>query len=134
MNKFFLINPIARQRAIEAIRSAPEGYEVTVKEQTRNLDQNALLWALLDDLSKQVDWYGQRLTTEEWKHVMSAAIKQQKVVPGIDGGFVVLGQSTSKMSKRQFSELIELIKAFGAQRGVKFSDGGRDEIMQRANT
>jgi hypothetical protein len=43
-------------------------------------------------------------------------------VPGVDGGFVVLGQSTSKMTKGEMVELIELILAFGAQQGVKFGD------------
>jgi hypothetical protein len=42
-------------------------------------------------------------------------------VPGIDGGFVVLGQSTKKMSKAELGELMELIEAFGAQRGVRFA-------------
>jgi hypothetical protein len=43
-------------------------------------------------------------------------------VPGLDGGFVVCGQSTSKMTKSEFSELLELIAAFGANNGVKFND------------
>lgn len=87
----------------------------------RSLDQNSLLWPLLKDISRQVDWYGQRLTEEEWKDVFSAALKKQKVVPGLDGGFVVCGQSTSKMPKALFSEMIELIYAFGAEHGVKWS-------------
>lgn len=33
-------------------------------------------------------------------------------------GFVVLGQSTSKMGKREFSDLVELIYSFGAERNV----------------
>lgn len=44
---------------------------------------------------------------------------------GIDGGFVVLGQSTSKMTVGEMRDLIELINAFGAERGVKFSDESR---------
>jgi hypothetical protein len=42
-------------------------------------------------------------------------------VPGIDGGFVVLGKSTSKMTKGEMSELQTLIEAFGAQQGVRFT-------------
>ena len=54
----------------------------------------------------------------------SAALKKQDVVPNIDGdGFVVLGQSTSKMGKKEFGDMIELIQSFGAQRGVVWSDG-----------
>jgi hypothetical protein len=88
----------------------------------RTLDQNRLLWAVLTDLGRQINWHGNRLAPEEWKCVLTASIKRQKVVPGIDGGFVVIGQSTSRMTKQELSELIELAYAFGAQQGVVFSD------------
>ncbi len=75
---------------------------------------------MLTDISRQVDWHGQKLTTEEWKDVFSAALKRTKVVPGLDGGFVVCGQSTSRMSKAEMAELQTLMEAFGAERDVKF--------------
>ena len=118
-----LAHPEARRRALEAVREAPDGYVVTVGEQTRTLEQNALLWPLLDAVSKQVEWYGSRLTTSEWKDVFTASLLGQKAVPGIDGGFVVCGSSTSKMGKRKFSDLCELILAFGAERNVDFGQG-----------
>lgn len=84
----------------------------------RSSEQNRLLWALLTEVSEQVDWYGHKLTPEEWKDVMTASLRREKVVPGINGGFVVLGQHTSSMSKAELSELIELITAFLAERKV----------------
>ena len=92
-----------------------------VRPETRSDAQNRTLWSALRDVSRQVDWYGQKLTDEEWKHVFSASLKRQKVVPGLDGGFVVLGQSTSRMTKGEFSELMELLWAFGAERDVRWS-------------
>ena len=92
-----------------------------VKPSTRSLEQNARLWAMLSDISRQVDWYGRKLTPDEWKNVFSAALKKQEVVPGIDGGFVVLGLSTSKMTKAEMCDLQTLIEAFGAERNVRFS-------------
>lgn len=90
---------------------------------TRTLEQNAKLWAVLADVSEQVNWHGQKLTPEDWKHVFSAALNQQRVVPNIDStGFVVLGQSTSKMTVRQMADMIELINAFGAERNVNFKE------------
>ena len=112
----------ARQNAAKAVMEAPEGYIVTIQEPTRNLEQNARLWASLTEVSRQVDWHGNHLTPDEWKDVFSAALKRQKVVPGIDGGFVVIGARTSKMGKREFSDLLEMVYAFGAQHGVQFSD------------
>lgn len=94
---------------------------VDVRPETRSLEQNARLWAMLTDISKQVEWYGHRLTPDEWKDVFSASLKRTKVVPGLDGGFVVCGQSTSKMTIAEMCELQELMAAFGAQKGVRFT-------------
>jgi hypothetical protein len=117
-----LNNQLARQAACRAVLDAPEGWICKVTQETRSLDQNALLWPLLTDISQQVEWYGRRLTQYEWKDVFSASLRKSKVVPGLDGGFVVLGQRTSVMPKHEFSELIDLIYAFGAEHGVKFEE------------
>lgn len=117
---FRLVHDRARNGVAQFAMYAPEGWVVTFSEPTRTLEQNALMWPLLEDLSRQVDWYGNRLTAEEWKDMMTAALRKEKVVPGINGGFVVLGQRTSKMGKREFSDLVELIYSFGAERGVRF--------------
>lgn len=106
---------------------------MTLAPETRSTAQNARLWAMLGEISAQVDWYGRKLSPEEWKHVFSASLKKQDVVPGLDGGFVVLGLSTSKMTKGEMGDLQELIAAFGAQQGVKFAaqiDPETGEIIQ----
>lgn len=106
---------------LKAMLMAGHRMQVRIEKETRTLEQNARLWAMLTDVSEQVEWYGRKLSTEEWKHVFTAAIKRQETVPGIDGGFVVLGQSTSKMTRAEMSELQELIEAFGAEKGVRFT-------------
>ena len=78
------------------------------------------MWANLEDIAQQVVWYEVKLTKEEWKDVLTAALKKQKVVPGIEGGFVIIGARTSKMTVPEMTELIELSTAFGTQQGVKF--------------
>lgn len=122
-----LINPVQAHQAIEtAWRHAKAwlmaGHRLTleVRPEKRSDAQNRRLWAMLADISAQVDWYGQKLTSEEWKDVLSASLKRTKVVPGLDGGFVVCGQSTSRMTRAEMCELQELMEAFGAQQGVKF--------------
>lgn len=94
---------------------------ITVKPETRSLEQNAKLWAMLDDVSRQVQWYGQWLSAEDWKHMFTASLKKQQAVPGIDGGFVVLGQSTSKMTTGEMADLLTLIESFGVQHDVMFT-------------
>jgi hypothetical protein len=104
-------------------QNVPEGTTVEFRAPRRSLDQNALMWSLLGQISKQVDWYGQKLTSEDWKDVLTASLRRTRVVPGIDAGtFVPLGMRTSQMTKEELAELIELIYAFGAQKDVKFRE------------
>ena len=105
---------------IKAMLMAGHRLELACKPEKRSNAQNRLMWAALSDISRQVDWYGEKLSPEDWKHIFSASLKKQRAVPGLDGGFVVLGLSTSKMSKDEMSELLELALAFGAQKGVEF--------------
>jgi hypothetical protein len=125
---FILAHADARRRAAQAIADAPEGYAVTVAEPTRNLEQNALLWVLLQAFSDQLLWPVNgvmvKLSPEEWKDILSAAYKResQRVAMGIDGGMVLLGMRTSKLSKREFAELIEFIHATAADRGVALQE------------
>ena len=122
MKIFRLVHAEARRRAAEYCQSAPDGYVVRISEPTRSLEQNAALWAMLADLAEQTDWHGNKLAPDEWKDLLSAGLVQSKVVPNLTGnGFVILGQRTSKLSKSQFSALLELIVAFGTERGVKWS-------------
>lgn len=94
---------------------------VSVKSETRSTAQNSMLWSILSDISRQVEWHGQKLDEEAWKDMATAALKRQRVVPGIEGGFVVLGSRTSKMTVAEMSELIEFLHAFGSERYVRWS-------------
>ena len=100
---------------------------MAVVETRRSLSQNDKLWALLADISDQVQWpvdgEMQWLTREDWKTILTAGLKrEQRIAKGIWGGFVMLGHPTSRMTKAEFSELIELIQAFGAEHSVRWSD------------
>lgn len=118
---FVLVHAEARQRAVQAVREAPDGYAVTVGETTRTLDQNSKLWPMLTDVARDVVWDGEKLSKEEWKDFFTAALNKQRMVRGMEGGIVFVGSSTSKMGKAKFSDLIELIMAFGAERGVRWT-------------
>lgn len=91
-------------------------------EEDRTLLQNSKQWPMYTDISQQVEWYGEMLTPEHWKELLSNDWQAQKIVPAISGGFCALGVRTSKMKKREMAELIELIYAFGSTKGVKWSE------------
>lgn len=113
-----------RRRASDLIFRVPPGTRVEFKEVKRSLDQNSKLWAMLTDVSRQIQWAGMKLTPGDWKFIfLDALSRERRIVPNIDGtGIVPLYKSTSDLSKSEMSDLIELILAFGAKHEVKFSD------------
>lgn len=119
-----LINDAIREKAAQWARTAPRGTRVEFKEGAkRSLEQNARMWAMLTDVAQQVEWYGQKLTPDDWKDMFTASLRKARVVPGIDpGSFVLLGLHTSDMSKEEIGNLMDLIEAFGAERGVVFHE------------
>lgn len=112
-----------RERAAHWCMTAAPGTRIEFKAARRSTEANAKMWAMLTDIASQVEWYGQKLSPEDWKDVFSASLRKARVVPGIDAGtFVPLGMRTSDMTKAEMSDLIELMNMFGAERGVVFHD------------
>lgn len=124
---FILAHETARERAIEAVRQAPEGYCVEVKEPHRNLEQNAKFHAICDEVAKSgVQWAGQPRTAAQWKVLFvsghAVATKEgAEIVPGLESEFVNLRESTALMSKKRSSSLIEYTLAWCAMNGVDVS-------------
>ena len=121
------VRPVLQWAADMIRRGLPGGpVAVRIGRPTRTLDQNAKLWPMLTDVSKQVEWVkdGERcyMPPEEWKDLFSASLRKQSMSPGIDGGMVILGLHTSRLPKREFADLIEIIYSFGAERGVEWSE------------
>ena len=127
---FILAHKEARIRAVACVAEAPDGYVVTVREPTRSLDQNAVQWPYLEAFSKQLKWPVNgtlvELSPDEFKDILTAAFEGERVrlAQGLNGGVVMLGMRTSKMSKARFSEWLEFLMATAADRGVVLS---RDE-------
>lgn len=117
---FVLVHPEARRRAAQALQDAPDGNKVVISEQTRSGDQNAIFHALCGDIAKSgIEWMGKRRTADEWKVLLvsghSVATKQgADIVPGLEGEFVNLRESTANMSRSRSSSLIEYTMAFMA--------------------
>lgn len=87
----------------------------------RTLAQNALLWSRLSDLANQLEWpvdgKMQKITPADFKDICTAGLrKEQRIASGIDGGFVVLGARTSRMSVSEMKDLLDFIEWFGNTR------------------
>lgn len=117
-----LVSDYHRQRAIDMVRSAPDGYHVSVKEPTRNLDQNARLWAMLSDVSKH-EPEGRKLTPDDWKVLfMHGCGWECQFLDGLDGRPFPVGFRSSRLTKKQFANLIEFIYEYGNRHGVRWSE------------
>lgn len=91
----------------------------------RDAAHNARFHAMCRDFAKQLEWAGGRLDEEEWKRLWLAALFGQKVVPnpatGI--GFVVMDNKRSRRcTNAEMEQLIGEMEAFGAERGIDWSD------------
>lgn len=128
--QFRLVHTLARQRAVQAIIQAPDGYHVIVREPTRSLEQNAKLHAMCRDISQQCQYLGRTLSTQQWKvlFVSAHAIATGQgadMIPGLEGEFVNIRESTADMTVSRKSSLIEYIHAWAAGQDVRFGDDAR---------
>lgn len=128
MSSFTLISDRVRSNAIEAVRLAPPNWIVTVKEPKRSTDQNAMMWSLLGDLARAKP-EGRNWTPETFKAAMMHYLGHQVMfAEGLGGtGPFPIGFRTSRLTKKQMSDLIECILSYGAENGVVFKetrDGG----------
>lgn len=126
--RFILINDRIKQNAVEAIMRADIGSAATVGPATRSLDQNAKFHAICTDLAKSsLVWAGKRRAADEWKVLLvsghtKATQGEVEIVPGIEGEFVNIRESTARMSVARASSLIEYTLAFCASHGVELTE------------
>jgi hypothetical protein len=121
---FYLKTEAIRRRCQEAVWDVPDGHKVTISEPTRSLDQNAKFHALVTDIARSgCQWLGKARTADQWKVLLvsghAVATKEgSEIVPGLEGEFVNIRESTASMTKRRGASLIEYTLAFCAEYGI----------------
>lgn len=118
------LTPGASQRAHAWIAKAIQtgGKVMEIRDAKRTDAQNAALWSLLGQIQKQRPVHnGVQMTPELWKAVFMQAAGQEIVfVPTLEGaGMFPLGLRSSKLTKPEFSALIECILAWTASQGLE---------------
>jgi len=123
-----LAHDIARQTALQAVKEAPDGYAVVIQERNRTLDQNAKFHAICSDLAKSgIERAGRQRTLLEWKVLLVsghavATNTPAEIVPGLEGEFINLRESTANMGKKRGSSLIEYSLAWCAMHDVRLKE------------
>lgn len=123
----------ARQHFVTLWQQATQSFAagqrliIELRTETRSTRQNKLLHALLNDVAAQKEFAGKRRTMEQWKQIFvsghAIATKEDAdIVPGIEGEFLNLRESTAKMSVQRMTSLIEYVMAWCAGNGVELKE------------
>jgi hypothetical protein len=113
--------------ASRACIQAPEGYVVEIKPRTRSLDQNAKLHAMFSDIARQATFHGKMRTAAQWKvifisgHAMATG-SGADIIPGIEGEFINIRESSAHMGVKRLNSLIEYVMAWGADNEIRWSE------------
>lgn len=121
--------------AIERIRmeakahlTAQRRVVIKVEEETRRDSQSRKFHAICGDLEKSgLKWMGKPRSAAQWKVLLvsghAVATKEEaEVIPGLEGEFINVRESTALMSVRRGASLIEYALAFCALHKVPTID------------
>lgn len=129
---FVIRNDATRERALAAVRRIPFDagrplYDVRIEphRERHSAEQRSLLFALCRDLARQLPFPGGgSANATAWKEFLVGLHRGERIVR--EGAVVVIvGGSVSQATRREMSDLIEFIQAYGATRGVRFSAPAR---------
>lgn len=112
--------------AHRCIDEAPKGAVVSILAATRTNEQNAKLWAMLEDV-RRCEPEGRKWTADTWKAAFMHSLGHQvQFCEGLDGsGPFPIGFRSSKLTVAQMSDLIEVIYEYGARHGVAWRETER---------
>lgn len=117
-----LVGEKQRQLAKALIDKAPQDAVVTIREASRTLDQSAYMWSLLSDISRAKP-DGRRHTPEVWKSLMMHACGWEvQFEMGLNGQPFPTGYKSSRLTKAEMSDLLEVILEYAARKNVPLSE------------
>lgn len=75
--------------------------------------QRKILNAACGDLSSQIHWHGNRLSKDDWRHLIAGTVLGWRMMPAIDRGegapgFIMLGGSSLNLTKEQCIDAITM--------------------------
>lgn len=123
--RFVLISDIVRQNALNALRNLPLGWTVTLAPKQRSADQNNHFHALCADMAASgIPFAGKPRNADQWKvlFISGHAVATNtpgEVIPGLEGEFVAIRESSATMGVGRASSLIDYTLAYMADHGVE---------------
>jgi len=135
---FVLVNDRVRQNALRAVAEAPAGRVVKIAEAARSSDQNAMFHAICGDVAKSGHKFmGKPRSAGVWKVLFisahaAATNEGGEVVPGLEGEFVNIRESSALMSVRRAASLITYVLAYCDANGIPLTETKRGGFMEQA--
>lgn len=135
--RFILAHDTARSRAIEAVRNAPAGHEVIVKEPTKKRIQEEKYHCQIADIAKQSLYAGRQWGDEDMKRILidefADAMREAgtplhhdgngRLIPSENGRRVIqLGIQSRDFWVKEAAQFIEFLYAWGEDRGVIWTE------------
>lgn len=95
-------------------------------ERSRSLPQGAKFHALCDEVARQATFGGRKLSGKQWKVLFCSGLamvegKDPDLAIGLEGEFVMLRESTARMSVERMNQLIEYSTSWALLNGIKLS-------------
>lgn len=121
-----LIGPHQRAYAAELLARAEDGMVMTLRKPKRSLDQNARMWAMINDVAN-AEPEGRQWEPETWKcaflHYLGHRVRFEQSLD--DSGPFPAGFRSSHLSVEQMSQLIDCIDEWGTRHGVQWTERDR---------
>lgn len=136
--RYTIVNPQVRQNAIRALIALPDGHTATFAPPTRSGGQNDFFHSICSDIAKSgSEWAGKPRKPEEWKVLLvsghtKATQGEVEFVPGLEGEFVNIRESTARMSVKRAASLLEYALAWCADHNIPLTDTRRQGYFQEA--
>lgn len=130
-----LVGELQKRTAKSYIGSAPLGYVMTISEPTKKRLQEERYHAMIGDVAKQTEYAGKRWGADDMKRILIDEFAEEmrlagtplhhdgRLIPSENGRRVIqLGIQSRDFYVKEASQFIEFLFAYGAARGVIWSD------------
>ena len=118
---FNLVHAQARAGALQAIKDAPDGHQVTVGPPKRTKEKNARYWGrgVLAQIAEQASAGGTKYSAECWHELFKRQFIGVMELPNKD----IVSMSSADLNKAKFAEFSQQVEAYAATNlGVIFAD------------
>ena len=119
---FTLVHDTARQRAVEAVKNARQGWVVRIEPPNRTSAQNSFYWATLHAISEQIRPQNQAHDPDVWHAYFKTRYLPGRMIELPNGQVMESEPTTTGLTKAQFSDYVEQVLEWAINHGLTQTD------------